>query len=118
MGFSRQEYWSGLPLPSPGLGYCKSSILAIIISTDSQFPHVEQERVRGGVRIIFFNFYLCVYLFLAVLGLRCCEWALSSCSEWGLLSVCSVFDFSLQWPVLLWSTGSRVLGLSSCGSRT
>ena len=31
------------------LEYCKSSILAIIISADSQFPHVEQERVRGGV---------------------------------------------------------------------
>ena len=26
-----------------------------------------------------------LFLFLAVLGLRCCTWAFSSCSEWGLL---------------------------------
>ena len=26
-----------------------------------------------------------MYLFLAVLGLRCCVWAFSSCGEWGLL---------------------------------
>ena len=26
-----------------------------------------------------------IYLFLAVLGLRCCIWAFSSCSEQGLL---------------------------------
>ena len=26
-----------------------------------------------------------IYLFLAVLGLRCCVWAFSSCSERGLL---------------------------------
>ena len=31
------------------------------------------------------NFFL--YLFLAALGLRCCAWAFSSCSEWGLLFV-------------------------------
>ena len=28
---------------------------------------------------------LFIYLFLAALGLRCCMWAFSSCSEWGLL---------------------------------
>ena len=32
-------------------------------------------------------FYLFIYLFLAELGLRCCVWAFSSCSEWGLLLV-------------------------------
>ena len=26
-----------------------------------------------------------IYLVLAVLGLRCCTWAFSSCGEWGLL---------------------------------
>ena len=29
-------------------------------------------------------FYKFIYLFLAVLGLRCCAWAFSSCSERGL----------------------------------
>ena len=34
-----------------------------------------------------------IYLFLAVLGLPCCTWAFSSCSEWGLLfvAVCRLF---------------------------
>ena len=32
-------------------------------------------------------FYKLMYLFLAALGLRCCAWAFSSCSEWGLLFV-------------------------------
>ena len=30
---------------------------------------------------------LFIYLFLAVLGLRCCTQAFSSCGEWGLLFV-------------------------------
>ena len=34
-----------------------------------------------------FIFYLLIYLFLAVLGLRCCTRAFSSCSERGLLFV-------------------------------
>ena len=32
----------------------------------------------------FIYFYFIFYLFLAVLGLRCCVWALSSCGERGL----------------------------------
>ena len=33
----------------------------------------------------FFYFYCFkFYLFLAALGLRCCAWAFSSCSKWGL----------------------------------
>ena len=35
----------------------------------------------------FFKIYLFIYLFLAVLGLRCCARAFSSCGEWGLLFV-------------------------------
>ena len=30
---------------------------------------------------------LCIYLFLAALGLLCCTWAFSSCRELGLLFV-------------------------------
>ena len=33
------------------------------------------------------NFIYFIYLFLAVLGLRCCTWTFSSCGEWGLLFV-------------------------------
>ena len=47
----------------------------------------------------------CLYLFLAVLGLRCCCFSLVAASE-GYSSVQCV-GLSLQWP-LWWSTGSRV----------
>ena len=35
------------------------------------------------------EFFFLIYLFsfLAVLGLRCCTWAFSSCGEWGLLFI-------------------------------
>ena len=35
----------------------------------------------------FFDKFIFIYLFLAVLGLRCCAQAFSSCGEWGLLFV-------------------------------
>ena len=35
-------------------------------------------------RSFFKKFIYFIYLFLAVLGLRCCAWAFSSCGEWGL----------------------------------
>ena len=31
--------------------------------------------------------YVCIYLFLAALGLCCCAWAFSSCSERELLFI-------------------------------
>ena len=37
--------------------------------------------------VLFFFLNKFIYLFLAVLGLRCCAWAFSSCGEWGLLFV-------------------------------
>ena len=40
------------------------------------------------IHIYFFNkFVYFIYLFLAVLGLRCCAWAFSSCGERGLLFI-------------------------------
>ena len=43
----------------------------------------------GNDKILFKkNFVIFIYLFiLAVLGLRCCTRAFSSCSEWGLLFI-------------------------------
>ena len=37
--------------------------------------------------ILFYLINLFIYVFLAALGLCCCAWAFSSCSEWGLLFV-------------------------------
>ena len=45
-------------------------------------------------------------------------WAFSSCGEWGLLCGCGSWRVSLCWLLSLWSTGSRVHGLScsvACG---
>ena len=43
---------------------------------------------KGKVRMHVFLFcFVLFYLFLAALGLCCCTQALSSCSEWGLLSI-------------------------------
>ena len=60
---------------------------------------------------------LFIYLFLAALGLCCCAWAFSSCSEQGLLFPVRCTGFSLRWLLLLRSTGSRYAGFSSCGTR-
>ena len=49
-------------------------------------------------------------LFLAVLSLRCCTWAFSSCDEQGLLCSYSAWGFSLRW-LLLRGMGSRARGL-------
>ena len=83
------------------------------------------------VCVCFSAFSKFIYLFLAVLGVRCCVQALSSCGEWGplfivvhrlLIAVDSlVAEHRLQehGPQQLWHVGSVVVaqGLSSCGSR-
>ena len=37
MGFSRQEYWSGVPLPSPGKVVVFIILKALLISTRNKF---------------------------------------------------------------------------------
>ena len=59
----------------------------------------------------FLEFIYFIYLFLAVLGLRYCAQACSSCGERGLLFVV------VRRLLLLWSRGSRHAGFSSCGTR-
>ena len=41
------------------------------------------------IPVFFKKVILFMYLFLAVLGLRCCMWAFLRCGEQGLLSSCS-----------------------------
>ena len=50
----------------------------------------------------FFKKFIYFYLFMAVLGLRFCVRAFSSCGKWGPL-----FFIVVRGPLLLWSTGSR-----------
>ena len=54
---------------------------------------------------------------MAVLGLPGCARASSSCGEWGGYSSLQCAGVSLWWLFLLWKTGSRRAGVSSCGSR-
>ena len=88
--------------------------------------------VRGEDSLtIFFKFILlCIYLFLAALGLHCCAWVFSSCSKQVLLFVAVhsllivvaslVVEHGLQVCGLpqLWHVGSVVVarGLQSTGS--
>ena len=50
------------------------------------FPEIILQYVVG---LLFFKIFVClfIYLFLTVLGLRCCAWAFSRCGEQGLLFV-------------------------------
>ena len=60
-----------------------------------------------------------IYLFLAVLGLRFCVRAFSSCSEWGplFIAVCGPLTISLTITSLVAEHGLQMHRLSSCGSR-
>ena len=66
---------------------------------------------KGRISFIFFFFkllglFVCLFvcLFLAVLGLRFCARAFSSCGKWGPLFI------AVRRPLLLRSTGSRRAG--------
>ena len=80
--------------------------------------------VKASISIYFFNVsrwvhlfsFKFIYLFMAALGLCCCAWVFSSCGERGLHSLLWRAGFSLQWLLLLRSTGSRRAGFSSCGT--
>ena len=68
------------------------------------------------LRVFHFFYFLKTYLFLAVLGLRCCAQAFSSCGEWGLLSTVGHRLWGTR-AQQLWLSGSGAHGLSSCGSQ-
>ena len=51
----------------------------------------EPKTFPGNIQEVYDNYLLFfknIYLFLAMLGLHCYEQASSSCSDWGLLSIC------------------------------
>ena len=59
--------------------------------------------------------FINLFLFLAALGLRCCT-RLSLDAASGGYSSLQCADL-WQWLFLLWSTGSRHVGFSNCGTR-
>ena len=64
-----------------------------------------------------------MYLFLALLGLRCCRRAFSSCGEQGLLFIAvrrlliAVASHCGARALGAWASVVAAHGLSSCGSR-
>ena len=100
MGFSRQEYWSGLPLPSP--------MDCIVHEIQSMTEPLSLHLLKS-----YFFTYL---LFLAV------SWIFVAVRRLSLAVLSRVYSslrcsgFSLQWLFLLWNAGSRVLSFSNCSS--
>ena len=86
--FSRQEYWSGLPFPSPGVVQTQGSTQSLPVSPAWTGRFFTPEPLRkppftmclaGRRLLVSFNMFLCppqflkcTYLCLAVLGLCCC----------------------------------------------
>ena len=83
------------------------------------FSHISYYRVLGRVpcsiqqvlvdQLLDAIFFWLRWVFIAARGL-----SLVAASRGYSLLQCT--GFSLQWPLLLWSTGSRHAGFSSCGS--
>ena len=67
--------------------------------------------------LVFWLTEVCIYLFLAVLGLRCCSPAFSVCGAWGLLFVVRCLGVALQWLLLWQNPDSRHMRFGSCGAR-
>ena len=67
------------------------------------------QRCRSRPYSFFFFLIYFIYLFMAVLGLRFCARAFSSCGKWG-HSSSRCTGLSLSRPLLLRSTGSRHSG--------
>ena len=64
----------------------------------------------------FFNFFFLLSFSLAVLGLRCCTWAFSSCGKRGPLFV-AVRRLLIAVASLAAEHGHYARGFSTCGAR-
>ena len=71
---------------------------------------------RMGFFFFFFNFYLFIYLFMAVLGLRLCARAFSSCGKRGPLFIAVRGPPTIAAPPVA-EHRLQTRRLSNCGSR-
>ena len=100
-------------LPGPGLEPVLPALAGGFLTT---VPPGKPEDVLLILIFFFLNIYLFIYLFMAVLGLRFCARAFSSCGKWGPLFI------AVLGPLII--AASLVAGhrlqtrrLSNCGSR-
>ena len=111
------------------IGYCEYKYQMIPVKPLKQYLALRSREVVAPIVFFFLIKKNKFIYFLAVLGLRCCARAFSSCSKWGLLFIAVhgllivvasfVVEHRLQAHRLqqLWRGGSVVVarGLSSCG---
>ena len=105
MGFSRQKYWSGVPLPSPKRGREDSS---------------NAPRIPPCTCMAFYDFWTlfknCYFLFLAALVfVSACGLPLGAASRSDSSLQCT--GFSSWWLLLLQSTGAGCTGFSGCSAQ-
>ena len=66
---------------------------------------------------IFIYLFVCLFIYLRLCCVFIATCMLSLVVASGGYSLLQCTGFSLQWLLLLWSTGSRCTGFSSCGMR-
>jgi len=94
------------------------SLVGILLQCE--LPFFSHSYVHMWILIFIF---LDLFTYLAVLGLHCCVWAFSSCSEWRLLFIAlhrlliALHRLLMLWrPLVLWGMGCRRTGFSSCSA--
>ena len=121
-------------IKQPAVGTVSTYGESVIKEKDTHWRSLIQFCSWSGRASFLLKIYLFIYLFLAVLGLRCCRRAFSSYGELELLFVAAgglslvmvnwsysslpCTGFSLRWLLLLRRTGSRHMGFSGCGSHS
>ena len=101
MGFSRQEYWSGLPFPSPGTTFCQTSP-----------PWPDSLRWPHTAWLSFTEWDTAVVLWSDWLVF--CDYGFSVSAVWCPLSVPTVLlGFLLPWT---WGLSSRLLHQSAAAA--
>ena len=114
MGFPRQEYWNGLPFPSPYLTENTNSSMiwdwcyGILLFISNDF-HQRSSFFFFKSECIWFLFKICWFMFVVVLGLPGRMQAFSLCAL-------RCAGFSLLWLLLRSMRSGRQA--SSCGMQT
>ena len=100
MGFSRQEYWSGVPFPSPILSGAISNFLLLFHSS------ILDTFQLGGL-IFWYHIFLSSHTVHGVLAAIILEWfAILSSKRWHFVRTSSLWSIHLSWPCTTWHIAS------------